>query len=307
MKTTRYVSPLRYPGGKQKLGSFFARAINLNKLNGCDYAEGYAGGAGVGLHLLHCGKVSSIHLNDADRSVFALWHTATKHAPKLIDFVRKVPLTKSEWDRQKDVQRRKRDAPLLDLAMSTLFLNRTNRSGILRGGMIGGRSQDGSWNLHARFNRDGLAHRLEVINALRSKITVTSLDALEFAKSFPKRTRANPVLFYFDPPYFAKSRDLYLNYYRPEDHATLARYLTRRCPHPWLLTYDDCFAVRRLYAGYRCRRFALRYTADEPRIGKEVLIASPTLRVPSRIYPPLSTIHRSKSTATRAALYQSLP
>jgi hypothetical protein len=89
--------------------------------------------------------VESIALNDLDRAIYAFWYAATKRNLALRTLVARTPVTVQEWDRQKAVQREKKSAPLLELGFSTLFLNRTNRSGILRAGMVGGRAQKGKW------------------------------------------------------------------------------------------------------------------------------------------------------------------
>src|SRR5690606_17713457 len=122
-------------------------------LIGARYLEPFAGGAGVGLFLLQSGLVESVVLNDLDRSIYAFWYAVTRRNGALRKLVARTPITVREWDRQKAVQREKSSAPLLELGFSTLYLNRTNRSGILRAGMIGGREQAGNWGLDARFNK----------------------------------------------------------------------------------------------------------------------------------------------------------
>lgn len=273
----RYPTPLRYPGGKQRLGCFFAEVLVANQLTGGHYVEPFAGGSGVAMYLLHNQLVDSVHLNDIDRSIYAFWYSVTRRNTKICELIARTPITVREWDRQKDVQRNKRDANLLELGFSTLFLNRTNRSGILRAGMIGGRKQTGNWGLGARFNKKNLIERVSTLRPFARKISVTCIDARELvrASDLPKRSLA-----YLDPPYLVKSRDLYLNYYREDDHALLAASIKHDLVRPWILTYDNVHLIRRLYRGYRQRTFELSYTADRIRIGKEVMIASKELKIP---------------------------
>lgn len=273
----RYPTPLRYPGGKQKLGDLFSRVLSLNRLTGATYVEAFAGGAGVALYLLRNQIVDSIHLNDLDRSIYAFWFAVTQHNSKLCTMIDRTPITVEEWDRQKQVQREKNTAPLLDLGFSTLFLNRANRSGILRAGMIGGRRQAGRWKVDARFNKTSLVERVSTLRAFSASITTTCVDALSLlsATDWPPK-----VFFYLDPPYFTKSRDLYLNRYEARDHSALAEVVAGRLLRPWIVTYDDAAQLRKLYRGFRRRPYSLTYTADSRHQGREVMILSRGLRMP---------------------------
>ena len=64
-----------------------------------------------------------------------------------------MAITPAERKRQKKIYAQGLEAGTLGLGFSTFFLNRTNHSGILNGGMIGGKAQTGDWKLDARFNR----------------------------------------------------------------------------------------------------------------------------------------------------------
>jgi DNA adenine methylase len=169
------ISPLRYPGAKWRLDDFMSAVLKDNKLEGGHYAEPYAGGASLALSLLFRERVSEVHLNDFDRSVWAFWKSAVDHSEEFIARVRSTKVTIDQWCAQREVQKRKQEACLLDLGFSTFFLNRTNRSGILDGGVIGGKDQSGGWKIDARYNRPNLVQRLEWIGSVRSRIHVTRL------------------------------------------------------------------------------------------------------------------------------------
>ncbi len=72
-----FYSPLRFPGGKSSLLSFFTSLIEKNRLQHVQYVEPYAGGAGSALALLILGKVDSIVINDLDPAVYAFWKAIT--------------------------------------------------------------------------------------------------------------------------------------------------------------------------------------------------------------------------------------
>lgn len=56
-----------------------------------------------------------------------------------------MPCTIESWLVQREIWRAKdKSADLKELGFATFFLNRTNRSGILAGGVIGGKNQNGA-------------------------------------------------------------------------------------------------------------------------------------------------------------------
>lgn len=260
-------TPLRYPGGKSKLGPYLSDVVRENKLISATYAEPYAGGAGAALYLLFRGYANRLQLNDIDHGVVAFWRAVLSHTERFAEEISKVPLSVAEWDRQKEVVRSAKAG--FDLGFAFFYLNRTNRSGIMNGGVIGGREQRGRWRMDARFNREELAARVRAVGAMRRSISVTRLDALEFIDELASGWGQH--LTYLDPPYFAKGQDLYPNFYSPEDHAAIASRL-HRFRQPWIVTYDDCPEIRALYSGSHALAGELSYSAREVRRGREVLL-----------------------------------
>lgn len=272
----RDASPLRYPGGKWRLASFFERLISVNFKRRPVYIEPYAGGASLALSLLFAEKVSEIYLNDLNPAVYAFWDCVLNREERLSELLEVTPVTPEEWKRQKGAYRKGLSSGVLALGFATFFLNRTNHSGILNGGMIGGRAQRGDWRIDARFNRVELKRRLKRVASFKQYIHISCLDAMEFLRSHGRGTNK---LVYLDPPYFGAGRHLYLNAYRPSDHAEVRnRISTLRCP--WLVSYDDVPAIRGLYRGYRSRRVQLLHTARTAHQGEEVIYFSPALTIP---------------------------
>lgn len=267
-------TPLRYPGGKSKLGGYLASLMRANALVDAAYAEPYAGGAGAGLFLLFRGYASRLHLNDIDRGVIAFWRAVLNHNERFARRIERIPLTVAEWDRQKEVLRTERMG--FDLGVAFFFLNRTNRSGIMNGGIIGGREQEGEWGIDARFNRAELAQRVRALASFRRQISVSRVDALDFLGGLPADKR---LFTYLDPPYYGKGQKLYQNFYTADDHAAIARYL-RSYSNPWVMTYDACDEVRVLYKARTIRASELSYSAREVRRGQELVIFGPGVKQP---------------------------
>ena len=137
MKNNNY-SPLRYPGGKSRLIDFMKSIIEQNNLKGGTYIEPFSGGAAIALALAIDGYMKRVVINDYDRSIYAFWHSILYYTDAFIDKIRNTPLSIDEWYTQRQIQQNKQNVDLFDLGFSTFFLNRTNRSGVLKAGVIGG-------------------------------------------------------------------------------------------------------------------------------------------------------------------------
>lgn len=275
-----HYTPLRYPGGKAKLASFVKAIIDQNDLTDGHYVEPFAGGAGIALELLFHEYVSRIHINDISRPVYSFWSSVLNDTDRLAKLVRDTPLTVAAWDRQKTILGNPDEASDLELGFAAFFLNRTNRSGILNGGVIGGRDQTGPWKIDARYNAPELVFRIESIAKQRSRIALTSMDAVAFltktAPELPDR-----ALVYLDPPYYVKGKDLYYDYYTHGDHAKIASAVLERIRRQcWIVSYDNVAPIRSLYKGLPQMTYELGYSAREIRTGSEVMFFSPGLVVP---------------------------
>jgi DNA adenine methylase len=291
-----HFTPLRYPGGKGKLAAYIKRLITENELADGLYVEPYAGGAAIALELLLQQYVSRIHINDVSRPVFAFWRSVLATPDELIQRVLETPLTVEEWDRQKAVFRHQDQHDYLDVGFATFFLNRTNRSGILNAGIIGGRAQTGEWKIDARYNRIELANRIDAIARQSDRITLTNADA---ARLIAEKTGEWPekTLIYLDPPYFEKGRDLYYDFYRPEDHAEVAETIKQVSRQRWIVSYDDVPEIRGLYEPHRSIGYRIGYSARSSRKGSEVMFFDDTLRIPPLVGPITSSIDPTEKAA----------
>jgi DNA adenine methylase len=259
----------------------------LNGVLDGDYAEVYAGGASIALALLYGDYVRRIHINDLDPGIFAFWSAARDKTEELVRRVRTVPLTMDEWRHQRAVQMASQPDPM-DLAVSTFYLNRTNRSGIVRGGPIGGTTQGGTWGIGARFNRDDLVRRIERVGRFRSRIAIHQLDGARFIESVAS-TLPNSSLVYLDPPYFVKGQQrLYANYYGSDDHGDVAQ-LVAGLRTRWIVSYDNAPEIRRLYGGFDSLTYGIAYSASNRYVGQEVMFFSPGFVVPGVVDPPALT------------------
>lgn len=272
-------SPLRYPGGKNKLSGFLSKICIDNDING-HYVEPYAGGASVALFLLMEDFVKKITINDKDRSIYAFWYAVLNETDKFCNLIENADLSIAEWTRQRDLQKDKEDIDLLTLGFSTFYLNRTNRSGIITGGVIGGMNQDGNYLIDCRFNKNDLIERVRRISEKKEDIFLYNLDAIDLIDKVKMEAEDSNVIFYFDPPYYLKASSLYMNYYKDENHKNVSDKIREIKNFHWIVSYDNVPEIQKLYSDCKKKEYSFKHTAYEARIGKEILFFSSDLKQP---------------------------
>ncbi|AXG97365.1 DNA adenine methylase [Clostridium botulinum] len=269
-------SPLRYPGGKSRLTKYVEKLIHLKKLNKSTYIEPFCGGAAIALSLLINGHVSDIIINDYDRSIYAFWYSVKNYSEELCSMIKNTEITIEEWHRQRAIQLEKEKKDLLTLGFSTLFLNRTNRSGILKAGVIGGMKQNGNYKLDCRFNKKKIIDKIKLIASYADKIEIYNLDTEKLIDDVIMNLNKKSFIF-FDPPYYKKGSSLYTNFYKHEDHLALANKIKNIKYHSWIVTYDNVKEIRDMYKEKRMETYQLNYYAQKKYKGDEVIFYSNTL------------------------------
>lgn len=273
-------TPLRYPGGKARLRPYLAQLIISNDLLGGHYVEPFCGGAGLALELLYSSIVSDIHLNDLDRAVYAFWESAVNRTDELCTLIESTPCNMETWFLQRDVWKNKESANLLELGFATFFLNRTNRSGILGAGVIGGKDQAGIWKIDARYNLSDLLLRIRALSKHRSRIHVSNTESQKFLLQLPSYLPDRSFI-YLDPPYVEKGPGLYLNHYTDADHRSLAKLVKEKLIYRWMVSYDDHSLIRECYGTDAKIEMNFPYSAyGNARRGSELVYFSEGLKPP---------------------------
>lgn len=283
-----FYSPLRYPGGKNKLAKFVALICEKNNING-HYVEPYAGGASVALYLLLNGYVKEVTINDYDRAVYAFWYSILNYTEEFCKKISSTEINVENWKKFKQVHLNKEKAPLFDLGFATFFLNRTNRSGIINGGIIGGINQQGEYKIDCRFNKEELIKRIRLIEKNRASIHLSKLDALDLITKIQKNKGNKNTIFYFDPPYYLKGPSLYMNHYKHEDHKAVSAEIQKIKNTRWIVSYDNTPEIKKLYSISKKKEYTFFHTAYEIREGKEILFFSKGLSIPRVSRPTMLT------------------
>ena len=282
MKNNNY-SPLRYPGGKSRLVVFIKSIIEQNYLKGGTYIEPFSGGAAIALALAIDGYMERIVINDYDRSIYAFWYSILHYTDAFIDKIRNTPLSLKEWHTQRIIQLDKQNTDLFDLGFSTFFLNRTNRSGILKAGVIGGLNQTGPYKIDARYNKEKLIERIRIIAQHKNKFILHNENAINLLHRYRNISRKN--LIYLDPPYYEKGRELYVNFFKESDHIELSQTIQQRDNMNWVITYDNHSFINNLYTNAKSLTYTLPYSAGINKHGIELLFCKQNIIMPENLWP----------------------
>lgn len=277
-----FYSPLRYPGGKRIIAPLIAMMIEQSDHLGGTYIEPFAGGAGVAIELLEKGVVSKIVINDYDKRIYSFWRSILSETDRFVQKIEDIPLSIDEWNNQRDICSTSYKKYSFELGFATFYMNRTNRSGIIKGGVIGGLDQAGAWKLDARFNKKSLIERIRKIAQYKKSIYVYNKDILSFITHYIPKYENNAFI-YFDPPYFNKSQQLYMNYLNYEDHEKIKKAITEKVKCDWVITYDDVNKVAELYNNYNLRKIKLNYSVTQKREASELMVFSNASIIPNAI------------------------
>lgn len=269
----RSLSPLRYPGGKSKIYDKVKNLIVINSLSDRSYVEPFAGGFGIGIKLLCDNIVQTAILNDFDSHIYHFWFAVLYHTDDLLRRIKDTPVTLEERDRQKSVYMDE-DADEVSDGFATLFLNRVNFSGVIKGGPIGGTSQNGIYKIDCRFNKVEIAKKIQHIASFRNRIELYNCDAGKLITQH-LQGRICTSFFNIDPPYVKKGHELYTNYFKEEDHKNLERIIAGHLGETrWIVTYDDCDMIRNIYKNYNMFEYNIRHNAGSSVLGKEIVITN---------------------------------
>ncbi|MCZ8383271.1 DNA adenine methylase [Achromobacter xylosoxidans] len=267
------------------MSTYVSGVLEENLLAGCTFYEPYAGGASVSLDLLRMGFIDKAVLVERDPLVFAFWHSVFNMTEALCGAIEACPVTLDTWHILQPTKAVDDPATssysLLQLGLAGLFFNRTNFSGIIGAGPIGGQKQTSAYKINCRFNKTALIRQIRAAAALAPRISVFFDDAVTFLRKNSTKIATGFSFVYIDPPYYTQGRKLYRHHYGDADHAKLAGYITSQ-GYPWLVSYDDHPRIRELYASQKMQPIYLDYRVKSSRTAQELVISN--LVIPPPVY-----------------------
>lgn len=270
------ISPLRYPGGKAKIYNMIVELMERNKITGTTYIEPFAGGCGLALLLLKNQVVEKLILNDIDKGIYCFWQSVLKYNEEFCDRILGVEISVEERKKEREIYINKdnidimKKENILKLGLATFYLNRVNRSGVLKAGVIGGKNQTGNYKIDCRFNKKTLILKIKEIEKMKNKIEFYNYDVIEFINEVLKQESKDSFVF-LDPPYYSKGPELYTNFYKYEDHRFLANHI-KEIEQKWIVTYDNNEEIKKIFKEYTQVEFDISYSLGKKKKSKEVMI-----------------------------------
>jgi len=282
----KFQSPLRYPGGKNALADYFEIVLKENLLIGSHLYEPYAGGASISLAMLSREVVAKATLVEKDPLIYAFWKCVRFEPDELCERIMKLSITVATWKKfQKYLDPQAAQIyPLIELAIAGLFFNRSNFSGIIDAGPIGGMQQASEYKIDCRFNKERIIGLIESLASLGPRLSVVFGDALQYLRRVEGRIVAEPGVAYLDPPYLLQGHRLYRYSYERAQHQAVAN-LVANAKYSWIVSYDNHPYIRRLFSGQRIVPISLNYAVKESRRADELLISNIRMSEPIYLEP----------------------
>ncbi len=259
-------SPLRYPGGKSRAVKTLLQFFPDFTV----YREPFVGGGSVYLALKEQYPNKKYWINDLYTPLYDFWYML-KYQPKhLIDYIQSIKDKEQDGRKLFYSLKNLKTKDILENAVRLFVLSRISFSGTIESG---GYSEHA---FHSRFTQTAI-DKLHLVAPLLHLMRITNWD-FEWVIKAP----GEGVFLFLDPPYYStassklygNSGNLHLHF----NHELLASIL-RTSEHKWLLTYDDCEAVRKLYSFAYIFPIELQYgmnnrKARKAKKGKELIITN---------------------------------
>jgi len=249
------MSFFRYPGGKNKLKDRICERI-MSLSNSCrdcngefEYREPFFGGGSIGLALMKQDKLTRAWFNDKDEGIACLWNAVGIYPHELKKMVKGFKPSVKAFDEISEFLKtqtlRYTSESVVQYGFYKLAIHQISYSGLglKSGGPLGGRSQESAYKIDCRWSPDYICKKIDEVNKMFRNIDFPGCTSHDFSEVI---VDYRPAVIYLDPPYYDKGSDLYYHSFTEQDHKRLAKEL-KATPHKWVLSYDDCPEIRKLY------------------------------------------------------------
>ncbi len=250
-------SPLRYPGGKSRA---LKEIIPLIPPKISEFREPFVGGGSVffAVRSIFQSLIKAYWINDLNYDLYCFWQQTQDNVTELVEALIDTKANYNngrtlfeELTEAKDLLSQNREMlSEFERAVRFFVLNRITFSGIVDSG---GYSQAA---YEKRFTNSSIT-RVEMISPCLSGVKITCGD---YADALFQD--GEDVFIFLDPPYWkATESKLYGTrgtLHTSFDHAHFAENM-KKCPHKWLITYDDSPIIRELFDFAEIREWTLQY------------------------------------------------
>jgi DNA adenine methylase len=222
------------------------------------------GGGSVSLVLKQTRLHVKVWINDLNYDLVCFWKTLRDHPDELIKELKRIKSVFKDGRSLFEEFSCQEGGSEFERAVRFFVLNRISFSGTT---FSGGFSQQAFEKRFTESSIERLRKAAEIIQDF--KITYGDYERLLFEEG-------EGVFIFLDPPYYSttnsrlygKRGNLHLSF----DHQKFAENM-RKCKHLWLITYDDCEEVRRLFGFASIYSWELQYGMSAKK-GKELLITN---------------------------------
>lgn len=258
-------SPLRYPGGKTRLAKQIADKIGDDF---DEYREPMVGGGAVFFELWNrFGRQKQYWLNDVNQDLFYFWYSVKHHPVQLTSIIRSIKQDYEGKGRELFQFMQEGRIPFNCVwarGARYFILNRISFSGAVDSA---GYSQDA---FEKRFTESSIERIMDASRAM----AYVNLSGEDYA-NLVYYPNGEKIMLYADPPYYSnkdsrlygKKGELHLEF----DHERLYRGMMI-CQHRWLLSYDDCPEIRKMYQHHEISEVSAGYSWRTTTTKTELLI-----------------------------------
>ncbi len=250
-------SPLRYPGGKSRA---LKHILPLIPVNISEFREPFVGGGSVFLAIrsIFQNRIHTYWINELNYELYCFWKQVRDNVPDLVSTLTDTRANTAdgralfkELTKTKELLSQNRTLlSEFERAVRFFVLNRITFSGVVDSGGYSPAAYEKRWTASSITRIEQVAPYLADV-----KITCGDYAELLFQKG-------EDVFIFLDPPYWkATASKLYGvkgTLHTSFDHEQFAENM-KRCPHKWLITYDDSPIIRELFNFAEIRQWSLQY------------------------------------------------
>jgi DNA adenine methylase len=242
-------SPLRYPGGKSRA---LAKIEKNLPAQFTEFREPFVGGGSVFLFIRQKYPHVAIWINDLNYDLYCFWKTAQNDNLKLTEAITKIKDDCKDGPKLFSEMRNNFHADMSEFERAVRFfvMNRITFSGTVDSG---GYSE---LAFHARFTHSSIK-RLSYLEPLLQNVRITNLDYRSVIQE-----PGEDAFIFLDPPYlvatksrlYGRNGSLHTGF----DHVEFAEEM-KKCPHKWLITYDNSPEIRMNFKASNIYEWELQY------------------------------------------------